>query len=54
VRQGETAETTVSLANHVVHQKIYVEVDTNGHVVSGDIQEKLREFQKARAEARRG
>jgi hypothetical protein len=54
MRKGETAETTISLANHLVHQKTYVEVDANGHAVSADIQEKLREFQKARAAARRG
>ena len=53
VRKGETAETTISLANHVVHQKTYVKVDTNGHAVSADIQEKLIEFQKSRAAARR-
>lgn len=48
-RKGEAAETRISLANYVVHQKIYVEVDHNGHAVTSDIQEKLREFQKSRA-----
>jgi hypothetical protein len=54
VRRGETAETTISLANHIVHQKTYIEVDANGHAVREDIQEKLREFQRSRAQARKG
>jgi hypothetical protein len=54
IRTGETAETTISLANHVVHQKTFVAVDANGHAVREDIQEKLRDFQKSRAAARRG
>jgi hypothetical protein len=52
VREGETAETRISLANHVVHQKTYVKVDANGHEVGEDIQKKLVAFLESRRTAR--
>jgi hypothetical protein len=52
VREGETAETRISLANYVVHQKTQVEVDANGHAVGEDIQNKLVAFLESRRRAR--
>jgi hypothetical protein len=52
MRHGESAETRVSLANHIVHQKVQVEVDGNGHIVGRDIQNKLREFSHSRTRNR--
>jgi len=54
VRKGEVAETRISLGNYVVHQKISVKVDANGHAVTEDIQSKLVTFLRSRREARRG
>jgi hypothetical protein len=54
VREGETAETRISLANYVVHQKTYVKVDANGHAVTEDIQKKLVAFLESRRRARQG
>jgi hypothetical protein len=52
IREGEKAETSISLANFVVHQKIYVKVDGNGHAVTEDIQKKLVLFLESRRQAR--
>lgn len=54
VRQGEQADTRISLANYVVHQKTSVKVDVNGHDVSEDIQRKLIAFVQSRRKARLG
>jgi hypothetical protein len=48
VRAGESADTTISLSNHIQHQKVYVAVDENGHVLSTDIRQKLHSFVEAR------
>jgi hypothetical protein len=52
VRLGETADTTISLANFVQHQKVNVRVDQHGHVVGQEIKTKLREYLEARRAAR--
>jgi hypothetical protein len=52
VRVGETADTTISLANYVQHQKVNVRVDQHGHVIGADIQKRLRDFLHARRTAR--
>ena len=52
VRVGEKAETRISLANYVVHQKTSVRVDANGHDVTDDIQSKLLAFIQSRRQAR--
>lgn len=52
VREGENAQTTISLANYLVHQKTYINVDGNGHIVSDDIRKKLIEFLESRRAAR--
>jgi hypothetical protein len=51
VRQGEVAETRISLGNYVIHQKISVKVDANGHAVTDDIQSKLVAFLLSRRKA---
>ena len=52
VRAGETAETRISLANFVQHQKIYARVDQHGHIVGEDIQAHLRSFLETRRRSR--
>jgi hypothetical protein len=52
VREGETAETRISLANFVVHQKTYVKVDANGHAVGEDVRKKLVAFLESRRKSR--
>jgi hypothetical protein len=53
VRGGETSATRISLANYTVHQKTPVAVDGNGHVISQDIQAKIRDVHRSRVEASR-
>jgi hypothetical protein len=51
-RVGESADTTISLANYVQHQKVSVHMDQHGHVIGTEIREKLRSFIEARRRAR--
>jgi hypothetical protein len=53
-RQDEDAETTVSLQNHIAHQRVSVGMTDDGHVNDGDINEGLIRFLESRAERRRG
>ena len=48
VRSGETAETTISLANHIEHQKVNVRVTSDGHVDDEDIKSKMESFLRSR------
>jgi hypothetical protein len=52
IRLGETADTTISLANYVQHQKVNVRVDQHGHVIGADMKAKLREYLEARRAVR--
>jgi uncharacterized protein (DUF342 family) len=52
VRVGEEAQTTVSLANYIQHQKVVVQIDENGHIVSSDILKKMHAFLTARHKRR--
>jgi len=52
IRSGEEAQTTVSLANHIQHQKVFVQIDENGHIVSSDILKKMHAFLAARLKRR--
>jgi hypothetical protein len=47
-RKGEEAETTVSMANHIAHQKVAVEVTDEGHVDEPELNDKLVRFLEAR------
>ena len=51
VRTGESAPTTVSLAKHIQHQKVLIEVDEHGHVVTSDILKRMRAYLDARPKA---
>jgi hypothetical protein len=51
-RRGETADTRISLANHVQHQKVSVPIDQHGHVIGDEIRRRLKEFLQARRAAR--
>lgn len=46
VRRGESAETSVSTANHVEHQRVSVRTDEDGHVVSEDIDRRLENIRR--------
>lgn len=52
-RKDEVGETTVSLGNHVSHQKARVKMDNDGHVDDADIKEKLKRFSEERRKKRR-
>lgn len=51
-REGEGAETSISLEHHVEHQRVRVTSDENGHVVETEIWEKLLEFSELRRQQR--
>jgi hypothetical protein len=53
-RQDEDAETTVSLQNHIAHQRVNVGMTDDGHVNDGEINEMLIGFLESRAERQRG
>ncbi|HSE19222.1 MAG TPA: hypothetical protein VLB46_19325 [Pyrinomonadaceae bacterium] len=48
VREGEDAETTVTLANHIAHQRVIVELTVDGHVNDRDINNKIVRFLESR------
>jgi hypothetical protein len=52
VREGETAETTISLGHFVEHQRISVRMTQDGHVEDADIERKIREYLNSRRRAR--
>jgi hypothetical protein len=43
-RRNETAETSVSLANHIEHQKVSVKLTSDGHVDDADIEKSMSAF----------
>ncbi len=47
-RTGESAETTVSLAHHIEHQKVNVRMTDDGHVDDIDIRQKVAAYSTAR------
>jgi hypothetical protein len=47
-REGESAETTISLANHIEHQKVSVRMTESGHVDDMDIKQKIEAYLAAR------
>lgn len=49
IREGEEAETSVSLAHHVEHQRVQVRMTEDGHVDDGDIERKMERFSRSRA-----
>lgn len=48
IREGEEAETSVSLANHVEHQRIPVRMTEDGHVDDSDIERKMDRYMRER------
>jgi hypothetical protein len=52
-RVGESADTTISLANYVQHQKVSIHMDKHGHGIGSEIREKLRSFLEARRKAKK-
>lgn len=50
VREGEEAETTISLAHHVVHQRVQVRMTEDGHVDDADIERRINGFLRSRSE----
>lgn len=53
VREGEAAETTVSLSHHIEHQRVQVRMTEDGHVDDADIERRIEGFLRARAEQAR-
>ncbi len=49
-RENETAETAVSLAHHVEHQKVRVKLNDDGHVESDDIEKRMQGYLHSRHE----
>jgi|GEM_PF-2716683 len=49
VREGEEAETSVSLVHHVEHQKVQVRMTEDKHVDDEDIERKMERFLHSRA-----
>jgi hypothetical protein len=47
-RPGEAAETTISTANHIEHQRINVRLDGDGHVDDADIERRLSAYEETR------
>jgi len=50
IREGESEETTVSLAHHIEHQKVNVRMTEDGHVDDEDVREKIEAYLAARAQ----
>ena len=53
-RQGEEAETTVSLSKFIRHRRVRVPVDDDGHVITTEMRDRLLEFAEERTRERRG
>ncbi|MDX6699478.1 MAG: hypothetical protein QOE65_2875 [Solirubrobacteraceae bacterium] len=53
VRQGEEAETSLTLHDHKAHQKVSARLDEHGHARDEDIEKKMRAFSRARRALRR-
>lgn len=51
-REGETAETSLSLNDYKAHQKVSVRRDQSGQVADDDIEAKIRSFMRARRRAK--
>lgn len=51
-RANESAETTVSLGNHITHQRVNVRMTEDGHVADEDINERIGSFLDALREER--
>jgi hypothetical protein len=49
-REGEDAATTISLSNHIEHQRVEVKLTPEGHVETSDIQRKLLAYLRSRQE----
>lgn len=52
IREGEAALTRISLKNYLVHQQVNAAIDSSGHPIGEDLEEKLRAFLAARREER--
>jgi hypothetical protein len=52
IREGEAAETSLSLNDYKAHQKVSVRKDESGQVADDDIEDKIRSFARARRRAR--
>ncbi len=50
VREGEDAETSISTAHHVEHQRVPVRMTEDGHVDDADINRKLESFLRSKTE----
>ena len=53
-RLGEEAETRVSLEHFIRHRRVKVPVDNDGHVITTEMRDQLRQFAEERRRDRRG
>jgi len=49
MRRGEAAETTISLANHIEHQRVSVRLTDDGHVRDDDIRARMQDYLDSRS-----
>jgi hypothetical protein len=47
IREGESAETSVSMAHHIEHQRVQVRTTDEGHVSDEDIDRRLENFRRS-------